>query len=363
MSKDTTMSQQQVYQWRAEIARHMPHLGSWQVRGLALLSLGVIWAERSTLTKIAEKLASLGKPDSLERRFQRWISNYRIAIDECQRAWVRWVIGAFDDTHLVLLVDETKLGLHLSVMMVGVAYRQRCIPLVWRCYHRHDGQVELIKALLQVIAEAVDFAYPPLVQADRGIGTSPALCRAVQALGWRYLFRVQNHSKFLTRKQQYVALDRVVHKPGQQWSGQGIVFKKRGQVRAHVHVLWGQGQTEPWCLVSNDPLVVGDWYAMRVWQEESFRDLKSGGWQWHRSRVWQPDHADRLILVLALAYAWTLTHGTLVMASPELLRQVTRGTRKRFSVFRCGLRFLSARLARQEPVWPGLFFAPAIRLC
>jgi hypothetical protein len=359
------MSQKQVYQWMAQIAHYMPDLGYWQRQGLALFSLGVIWAERSSLTKIAEKLAMFGKPDSLERRLQRWISNRRIEIAGCQRAWVRWVIGAFDHRRIVLLVDETKLGQHLSVMVVGVAYQRRCIPLVWQSYHRdcrHNGQVKLIKALLQLIDQAVDFEYPPLVQADRGIGTSPALCRVVHHLGWRYRFRVQNHTKVLTGKQRYVALERVVHKPGQQWSGYGVVFKQRGHIRAYVHVLWTKGQAEPWCLVTNDPLVVGNWYAVRVWQEEGFRDLKGGGWQWQHSRVWHPDHADRLILILALAYAWTLTHGTLVMASPELLRQVTRGARKRFSVFRCGLRFLTQLLARQEPVWPGLFFAPAKRL-
>lgn len=356
------MSRKQVYQWMGQIAHYMPQLGHWQAEGLALFSLGVIWAERSTLTKVAEKLAGFGKPDSLERRFQRWVSNPRIDITVCMTWWVRWVVAAFDHERLVLLVDETKLGKHLSVMMVGVAYRQRCIPLVWRCYQRHEGQVPLITTLLQQIADAVSFEYPPLVQADRGIGTSPTLCRAVAALGWRYLFRVQNHTKVLTRKNHFVPLQHLVQSPGHHWSGYGVVFKQRGRVRAYVHVLWAKGQSEPWCLVTNDPLVDGAWYAVRVWQEEGFRDLKGGGWQWQRSRVWQPAHADRLILVLALAYAWTLTHGTLVMASPTLLRHVTRGTRKRFSIFRCGLRLLTRLLARQEPVWPGLFFAPAKRL-
>jgi hypothetical protein len=356
------MSHKTLYQWLEQIAHAMPNLGKWQAKGLALFSLGVIWSEHSTLTKVAEKLGRFGHPDSLERRFQRWVSNPRIEVLACQRAWVRWVLKAFDHPRVTLLVDETKLGRHLSVMMVGVAYQHRCIPLVWRWYQRHAGQVNLIRALLQVIADAVEFDHPPLVQADRGIGTSPALCRAVEALGWRYLFRVQNHTQVLTRPNHFVPLHRLVHKPGQQWSGYGVVFKKRGRLRAYVHVLWAKGQAEPWCLVTNDPLVVGDWYAVRVWQEEGFRDLKSGGWQWQRSRVWHPDHADRLLLVLALAYAWTLTHGTLVLHAPDLWPRVSRGTRKRFSVFRCGLRLLSALLARQEPVWPGLFFAPAQRL-
>jgi hypothetical protein len=357
------MSQTTLYQWIDELARRFPDLGKWQVMGLGLLSLGVVWSESSTLTKIAEKLSLFGTPDSLERRFQRWLSNPRIAITVCLRWWVRWVVEAFDHDRVILLVDETKLSHHLSVMMIGVAYQQRCIPLVWQCYYRHDGQGKMITEMLHLIAEMVAFDHPPLVQADRGIGTSPTLCRAVAELGWHYLFRVQNHTKVLTRTNHYVALQRLVHKPGQEWFGYGVVFKKRGRLRAYVHVLWAKGQAEPWCLVTNDPLCSGILYARRVWQEESFRDLKSGGWQWQRSRVWRPDHAERLILVLALAYAWTLSYGTLTFHSPELLRRVTRGTRRRFSIFRCGLRLLTSLLVRQEPIWPGLFFVSAKPLC
>lgn len=357
------MSQTTLYQWIDELARRFPDLGKWQVTGLGLLSLGVVWSEHSCLTKIAEKLGQFGNPDSLERRFQRWVNNPRIEVTLCLRWWVRWVMAAFDGVRVILLVDETKLSEHVSVMMIGVAYHQRCIPLVWRCYYRHEGQVTMITNLLHLIAEEVSFEHPPLVQADRGIGTSPDLCRAVASLGWHYLFRVQNHTKVLTRPHQYVALQRLVHKPGQEWFGWGVVFKKRGRLRAYVHVLWAKGQTEPWCLVTNDPVCSGTLYARRVWQEESFRDLKGGGWQWQRSRVWLPDHAERLILVLALAYAWTLSYGTLAFHSPELLRRVTRGTRRRFSIFRCGLRLLTGLLVRREPIWPGLFFVPAKPLC
>ena len=79
-NKDKTMSQETLYQWMHQIAQQMPCLGKWQAKGLALSSLGMIWSERSTLTKVAEKLGRFGTPDSLERRFQRWISNPRIDV-------------------------------------------------------------------------------------------------------------------------------------------------------------------------------------------------------------------------------------------------------------------------------------------
>ncbi len=77
---------------------------------------------------------------------------------------------------------------------------------------------------------------------------------------------------------------------------------------------------------------------MRYWQESSFRDLKSDGWQWQASRIWTPAHANRLLLVLALAYAWVLTLGTLVCTDAELTRRVTKGRKPTYSIFRLGLR-------------------------
>lgn len=66
---------------------------------------------------------------------------------------------------------------------------------------------------------------------------------------------------------------------------------------------------EPWLLVTNHPFVTAAEYGMRMWEELAFRDLKSGGWQWQRSRVRVPARAARLWLVLALASAWMVVCG------------------------------------------------------
>lgn len=67
---------------------------------------------------------------------------------------------------------------------------------------------------------------------------------------------------------------------------------------------------EPWILVTNDPSLSGYEYAQRNWQEQSFRDLKSGGWQWSQSRVWCPEHMSRFIVILVVAYGGVLGIGS-----------------------------------------------------
>lgn len=337
------MVMQQLYQWTEEIRWQMPHLSKPQVKVLAIFSWGVIRARHCFMSRVAESLGMLGKADSVERRLQRFLANPRINIEACCQHWIRWVMKGLVGDEVILLVDETKLGKWLGVMVIGLAYRKRCIPLIWRCYRQNswpNKQVQLIADMMQQVAAALPEGCTPLLQADRGIGTSPDLIREVKNLKWHFLFRVQNHTRFRFDEGREVALGSLV-KRGSCWSGKGHVFKKAGWLPLFAHVIWMPAYKEPWCLVTNDETIAGHKYALRAWQEQSFKDLKSSGWQWQDSQIRVPDHAERLVLVLALAYAWVLALGTLVACLNDELKQlVTRGKKRpRFGIFRQGLRY------------------------
>lgn len=335
------MSLTELYQWQQAVRQAFGFLGYWQVLGLALYSYGVVLARQCAPSRVAEKLPLVGKADSVQRRLERWLDNERIDWQRCCCAWSGWVLSHYRGERLILLVDETKLGNQLSAMVVGVAYRGCCIPLAFWCYapnHWPQKQVRLIETLLSWIAPSVPKGVIPLVQADRGIGTSPDLLRAIVALGWHFEVRVQKNTRLRREAEPDCPLAALVSQAGHTWRGQGQVFKKAGWLEAEVRVVWGPAYRECWCLVTNCPTVTGWEYALRYWQESSFRDLKSDGWQWQSSRIWTPAHANRLLLVLALAYAWVLTLGTLVCTDPDLAQAVTKGRQPTYSVFRLGLR-------------------------
>jgi hypothetical protein len=344
-----------------------PCLGKWQAEGLALFSAGVLLAERCTLSKVAEKLLMVGKPDSQERRFQRWISNDRIDEAALSRCWIAQIVQHLASTCWVLLVDETKLSQHLSVMVIGVAYQSSCIPLIWRCYdpdaYPAEGQVALIVALLRQLLALIPAHYRLTLQADRGIGTSPELIEAVQQLGIYFLFRVQGSCRLRQADGIEMALKELA-RVGEVRQASGQVFKKHGWLSAHVRVVWATGYDDVWCLVTNDPHIQGSEYAMRYWQEASFRDLKSDGWHWQRSQVWQPTHAQRLLFILVLAYGWVLTHGLHVQqAAPSVQALVKRGKRRVYSLFRLGLRYMRRLLHDQHPLALALRFVPEPGCC
>lgn len=357
------MSQiKQVYQWFDEIAERMP-LGKWQSLGLAMFSLGVVWSEHCWVSKVAERLWGFGKADTVERRLQRWLANPHIDIETCCRAWAEWVLSSLVDAkRIILLVDLTKLSNRMDVLVVGLAYRKRCIPLAWHCLPGNQpwpkGQVDLIGELLEWIAGAVPEGQIPLVQADRGIGNSSGLMKAVCQMGWHFLFRVNATTTLQLPQGQTTSLASLI-RPGQRWSGTGIIFPGIHPLTVNVHLLWRQSMDEPWCLVTNAPDLSAQLYAVRVWQEEGLRDLKSGGWRWHRSLLRRPRHAARLLLVLALAYAWVISLGTrAVRLGKRCLRHLTRGHRRTYSIFRLGLRYLYHLRSIREPPPMSLFFRP-----
>lgn len=219
----------------------------------------------------------------------------------------------------MLVVDETKLKDRLGVLVVGVVVGERCIPLAWRVYGANDrnaypaeGQVGMMVDLLEAIRAGLPAGTAVRVLADRGIGTSPALMRAIMALGWTFLFRVTRQSKIVLADGQAVCFYDQVNAPGQTYQATGLVFKRRGRIPAQVRVLWGQAAQQRWALVTNDPALTGWEYAQRMWVEEAFRDLKLHGWQVEAAADMPPERMERLWLVLVVAYAWMLVWGMAV---------------------------------------------------
>lgn len=300
-------------------------------RVLKDFALGVLASGSCQLGTIARALRPRGKAESQYRRLQRFLANGRVEVRQLQSQWAGLVVKTMQADEVVLLVDETSLSDHLKVMVLGVWSAGGCVPLAWRCYlpgaYPGEGQVQLIADLLRRVRPSIPVNLPVWLLADRGIGTSPALLRAVEAQGCQVLFRVQGTTHFRSPDGTEQSLHDLGIR-GRSWQSVGEVFKKAGWLPAHVRVTWGAAYQHPWCLVSSAP-IASHAYAIRFDQEVSFRDLKSDGFQWHQSHVWLPDHADRLLLVLALCY-W------LVIALGQRLPRPSTGRAARWSAFRRG---------------------------
>jgi len=366
--KGALMNYKILYQWQAEIASRLMSLNSWQQENVGLFSLAIVEAENCQQGAVARKAVEGEKVESTARRFRNFLANEAFPLDLFFGEWTKWVISVLPDGPVHLLVDETKLGDRIGTMLVGVAWEKRCIPLSWWCYKANShqdypvfGQVKLIEWLLKAVQAGMPKDRLVIVMADRGIGTSPDLCRAVDDMGWKYLFRVTRQSKICTETGDFAIADMV--EAGEIWEASGKVFKQRGQIPAHARAIWADGYEGPWALVTNHAPLTGFEYACRNWQEQSFRDLKSGGWQWSQSRIRLPDHMERLLVLLALAYAWMLALGSQAIArgfGQPLQRHPDGQLRRHGSLFKEGLTFF-VEFVKRRSEYLQLSFVPDTR--
>jgi len=205
-----------------------------------------------------------------------------------------------------------------------------------------EGQTRLIIRLLKQVRAGLPPGVQVRVLADRGIGTSPHLMRAIMALGWTFLFRVTRQSKIILPDGLAVTFYDQVTQPGEAYCASGLVFKKRGRIAGHVRVLWGEHAQERWALVTNDPRLTGWEYAQRMWIEEAFRDLKSHGWQLEATTLTDPQRMTHLWIFLVVAYAWMLLLGAAVLAQGYAAypKRCQDGTLvRRWSLFREGRQY------------------------
>ncbi len=98
---------------------------------------------------------------------------------------------------------------------------------------------------------------------------------------------------------------------------------------------------EAWLLLTDEPAGLRHCrvYARRMWVEESFRDDKRAGFGWQDSRVDDPAHAARLLVVLALAMALAASQGSVAQKGGHR-RAVDPHRRRRLSLIQLGLRWL-----------------------
>ena len=182
-------------------------------------------------------------------------------------------------------------------------------------------------------------------------------------MGWHYLFRVVKTVKVKTERGKLSPYAEI--KKGGRWAASGIVFITQGRIPAHIRVIWEKGCAEPWILVTNDPKLTGREYAMRNWQEQGFRDLKSGGWQLEMCRLRSAERMSRFLAILALAQGATLALGSLAVITSKarrLIKTKDGKLRRPLSLFKEGLVYLNKHILDQDE-FKSLSLIPDRTLC
>jgi hypothetical protein len=312
-----------------------------QAKSLALMALSMSQAGRCQSTWMALHAPVNVKLASTRRRFERFLANSRVDHVLAAMGLATAFCRRWTDRTILLLLDETAVGNRLRSMKVSVGCRGRAMPLAWICYDPDDlpaTQPEIVELLLQQVRLCMPASAKIVLMADRGLSW-PLLIDLCEQFGWDYLLRVQGQTVVKRSDGAQHPVRHLVTRRGERWRGSVHVFKRAGWRRCHVVAEWPAREHEPWLLITSLP-PRQKWcrrYRKRMWQEESFRDEKSHGFHWHQSRVWHPEHADRLLLAMQLATWMTMILGQEIERR-GYRQQVEATSRPTLSLFQLGYR-------------------------
>jgi hypothetical protein len=315
-----------LYSWVGQVVSAFPHLSRPQATVLAFYSFGAILAQRCGLNSVAATLAALlGLGYSTIRsRLQEFYQpasaksgtrRRELDVTTCFAPLLAWTLKGWPSKRLALALDATSLGDRFTSLSISVVYRGSACPVAWKILQanvRHAWKPEWI-ALLRSFQALVPADWTVIVMSDRGL-YARWLYQEIVALGWHPLMRITHMSKFRRNgSRSSTPVTTFVPKVGQRWQGRGVAFPKKPHRRLDCTLLacWEPGHEEPWFVLTDLEPDQSEslWYGMRAWIEQGFKLLKSQGWQWQMTRMTDPDRANRLWLVLAVATRYVLAVG------------------------------------------------------
>lgn len=254
-------------------------------------------------------------------------------------------------------MDESDRDDQLRSLQILAAIKHRCLPLLAVAYHPGHPPVSMdrfVPQQFQLLGRWLGgYDLQITLLADRGLSW-PVVVRTCRRLGWHYVLRLQGQTRMRRSDGKEMTLKKLLGERLGIKCAKGLaVFKKAGWIQdSSITAVRVKGAKSPWYLLSDCP--AGEHqvsrYAMRMWCEQTFRDQKSSGLNWRKSRVNDPAHATRLLLLIALAI-WLCMLVGMGLVRRGWRRQLDSGKRRTLSYFKMGMMWLRAAAHRDLPTF------------
>ena len=385
---------QHLKDWKQIVSGRFFHLSLPQINGLATWSFGIVMTSSSSLSKVSSLIAKINtEPENnVRQRLKEWYKsgearrvmrlvvvrrrsdpfgictrpgNKRASIEvtKCFGSLLRWVIDLLPQTNqeLPIALDATNIGQNFTVLSINVLYRRCAIPVAWKVVKgtERGSWKPYWKQLFQSLKEIEIPHYLVIVSADRGL-YADWLYQEIITLGWHPFLRINHQGQYKAGdSSSWQPLKAVVTLQNPNWSGRVTCFKSN-PIDCTLLAQWDLNYTDPWLILTDLNPEKADirWYRFRSWIECSYRDLKSDGWQWQKTRFRQPDRAERHWLAMSVAMLWIVALGgeQEVANDRELIGDRSCDSAPSLSCFVNGLLTVLAQLLSGESLSFGRLF-------
>ena len=323
-----------------------------RVRNMALLMAGLYLSRAVHLALVVRKWPSRSKELSLVNRLWRFLDNEHVDVRRWYEPIAADLLASAGPT-IRLVIDTTKVGFDHRMTSIGLAYRRRTLPLVWRVQRGRKGhtaatdQIRLFESIQHLVPGQSDV----WVLGDTEF-QSVRLLNWLHDQDWHFVVRQQGRIKVRQPGHEWTKLNQFPLAPGEtQYVGWVQLTEKYAAGPFWLILHWEVGEDEPWYLIANcaGQRRLLNRYRVRMWTEEMYGDMKGHGFDLEATHLDDPDRISRLILGVCLTFVWLLSLGSWVVKR-GLRHIVDVKSRRDKSYFRIGWDWLERCLRLDDPI-------------
>ncbi|MBV7327887.1 hypothetical protein KFU94_06435 [Chloroflexi bacterium TSY] len=255
------------------------------MRNIALLLVGLQQAGGIHLSLIVRKWPGMcGKEPSLVNRLRRFLNNPQVEVRRWYEVLAKMLVTHFAGQRIRLIIDCSKVGFNYRTLTISLAYKKRALPLVWSVHRgrkghvRYQKQLELFEYVHQLLPDASDI----WVLGDAGI-ESAHLMGWLRDHGWHFVLRHPGKNQVRWAGQDWIKLGDIPIAGGQiRYIGWVYLTEKHDADPFWLIIHWAKGEDEPWFLIADcaGKRQLISLYAIRMWTEEMYGDMKGHGLTW-----------------------------------------------------------------------------------
>lgn len=308
----------------------------------------MIRSGKASLQHLAKEMADPIDLESRVKKAKRWIMSKWTDTETHFVPYIVPIIRSVSQSgQLRLAIDGSDIGKGCSALMVSLIWRNRAIPLVWftrdapKGHFSTEAHLMVIEQLTILLDSILEQDCEVILLGD-GEFDSEQLQAKCKSNGWNYVLKTAKniHIADHPEMKDYATFKQMIPAYGHTtiWMPEMYVFKS-GYGLVNVLYHHDPKYKEPWYLLTNIdymPKAV-QLYRKRYCIETFFGDIKSRGFNIHKTRISDAARLFNLLLVAALAFILTVLFEFDARRSIHLPMFCRKDRVDSYSVFQIGL--------------------------
>lgn len=324
-----------------------------RLKVLSKMISALIRSGRASMQSIGNELEAATDLESRVKQVKRWLTSKWTDYEVHFIPYILPIIRSLSKHgELLLAIDGSGIGSKSSALMISIIWRKRAIPIGWLVRQAPKGHFpeQMHTDLIRQIADLLNTVITPdqsckIVLLGDGEFDGIKVQQTCLDLGWIYVLKTAKDTLIADNPQMENASKfghLIAHQDTKHWMLNDMYITKKGYGMVNL-VYWHDKNYQPplYLLTNLEYAPLAEYFYRRRYQIETFfGDIKSRGFNIHRTKINKPDTLFNLLIVASLAFIMAILFEFDARKSPHLSKFCRKHRVDDLSVFQLGFRGL-----------------------